>query len=118
MARDSRHGYGRYDSDPEHVGCPWSGGRSEIPCVARDGQLALSGGPKPQCAGCGNYLPFLIRDLADDYEPATEAAKDIPPDAAEAADLFRHLVLQATEPLTGGESDDRPGPAEPADPPA
>jgi hypothetical protein len=48
-------GYGRYDDDPEHVGCPRA--RSDMtPCIARDGSLALADRDDPlgqTCVGCG-----------------------------------------------------------------
>jgi hypothetical protein len=94
-------GYGRYDDDPQHVGCPWA--KSDMtPCVARDGHLALAGvtGARVQCVGCGNYLAFLYRDLADDYGPA--AGLPPVPDQDADADRFRDLVRQATEPQEGG----------------
>ena len=101
-------GYGRYDSDQAHVGCPWalaSGKTSESPCIARDGRMAMTGF---QCISCGNTLLYLFRDLADDYPPAD--LDEYPGSSAEAADLFRDLVYEATEPSAGG-SDHEPGPA-------
>lgn len=53
-------GYGRYDDDPEAVGCPraktWM-----TPCVARDGSLALAddGG----CVGCYEHPADLLKAL-------------------------------------------------------
>lgn len=95
-------GYGRYDDDPAHVGCPWA--RSDMsPCVARDGRLALGGEPPRQCTGCGNDVPYLIRDLADDYPPAREPAG--PENPAEAAGRFRRLVWEATKPQAEGAGD-------------
>jgi len=56
-------GYGRYDDDPEHVGCPRA--KSDMtPCAARDGNLALGGGT---CVGCGadpaTLLRLLVREV-------------------------------------------------------
>jgi hypothetical protein len=108
-------GYGRYDSHPGHVGCPWAAS-SESPCAARDGRLALTDEPRVVCVGCGNSLAFLIRDLADDYEPA---GQDHPADAPGAADWFRDQVRAATEPLAeGSDTGDRPGPPAPGAAPA
>jgi hypothetical protein len=107
-------GYGRYDSDLDHVGCPWAR-TSETPCVARDGSLAVTSEPRPQCVGCGNYTPFLFRDLADDWPGA---GVPVPADPATAADLFRDLVRAATAPLAKGGTGDRPEPAGPPDPEA
>lgn len=88
-------GYGRYGNDRNHVGCPWA--KSDMtPCVARDGRLAITV-PPSQCVGCGNYLPFLLKDLADDWPPA----RDLPVtlgDPGSDADRFRSLVWQATKP--------------------
>jgi hypothetical protein len=89
-------GYGRYDDDQVHVGCPWA--KSDMsPCVARDGHLALGGEPPRQCVGCGNDVPYLIRDLADDYQPARVPAPALE-NPREAADRFRRLVWEATKP--------------------
>lgn len=108
MARGTA-GYGRYDSDPEHVGCPWalaSRRTSESPCIARDGKLGMLGG---RCASCGKGLLSLFEDLADDYPPA-DAVLDGPPlDDARAADAFRDLVRQATAPLAGEGRREDPG---------
>jgi hypothetical protein len=43
-------GYGRYDDDPEHVGCPRA--QSDMtPCIARDGAVCLA--DDDMCVGCG-----------------------------------------------------------------
>lgn len=109
-------GYGRYEDSPDHVGCPWARS-SESPCVARDGALALSSAPRVVCVGCGNSVPFLFRDLADDWPPAGRVALYARPSSMNAAaDLFRHVVFEATAPLARGGDGDRPEPAGP--PPA
>ena len=56
-------GYGRYDDDPEHVGCPRA--QSDMtPCIARDGATALAdGGKHDVCVGCGANPADLLRDL-------------------------------------------------------
>jgi len=53
-------GYGRYNDDPEHVGCPRA--KSDMtPCAARDGNVAtLDDG---DCVGCQQYPADLLRDL-------------------------------------------------------
>lgn len=92
-------GYGRYDSDPEHVGCPYAR-TSETPCVARDGRLALDG--DQVCAGCDHPPVFLIEDLAIEWP----AALDLLPDDDEEyvgdpdvlADEFAITVREATAP--------------------
>ena len=88
-------GYGRYDSDPDHVGCPYA--KSDMtPCVARDGRLALADGYPRSCLGCGNRLLFLINDLAGDYEPARAMIPTT--DADLLADQFADVVREATAP--------------------
>lgn len=96
-------GYGRYDDDPEHVGCPFA--KSDMtPCVARDGRLALVGDPPEVCFGCAHGPGYLIDDLGQDYEPAREYAQTGAPEAD--AERFTELVRAATEPAT--EAPERP----------
>ena len=53
-------GYGRYDDDLKHVGCPRA--HSDLtPCVARDGQMALA--DDGVCVGCGDWPADLLRAL-------------------------------------------------------
>jgi hypothetical protein len=53
-------GYGRYNDDPEHVGCPRA--KSDMtPCVARDGNTATY--DAGDCVGCELYPADLLRDL-------------------------------------------------------
>jgi hypothetical protein len=88
-------GYGRYDDDPAHVGCPYA--RSDMsPCVARDGRLALAGDPPETCVCCGNTPEFLAGDLAEAYDPAR--ALLVTGDPVTLADEFAELVREATEP--------------------
>lgn len=58
-------GYGRYDSDPEHVGCPHA--KTDMtPCAARDGQVATYSTPLAMaghCVGCEKHAADLLRDL-------------------------------------------------------
>jgi hypothetical protein len=99
-------GYGRYDSDPDLVGCPWA--KTDMtPCIARDGHLALSASRKgPQCVGCGNTLAYLYRDLAADYEPARDIPLILDPDSD--ATRFRNIIYRATRPQAEkGDGDDR-----------
>lgn len=53
-------GYGRYDSDPDWIGCPRAK-TSETPCVARDGDLAAA--DDGRCVGCNEVPADLLRDL-------------------------------------------------------
>ena len=53
-------GYGRYNDDLEHVGCPRA--KSDMtPCTARDGHLAVAdnGG----CVGCFEDPADLLAEL-------------------------------------------------------
>jgi hypothetical protein len=100
-------GYGRYDDDPGHVGCPWAGSGTAadmVPCVARDGSLALSGGAERVCVHCGHTPWFLLRDLAAEYPPAAGPTQEarLSEDPGQLADRLKVLVRQATEPLAGG----------------
>jgi hypothetical protein len=53
-------GYGRYDDDLGHVGCPRA--RSDMtPCVARDGELACA--DDGRCVGCGSHPAALLAEL-------------------------------------------------------
>lgn len=88
-------GWGRYDDDPERVGCPYA--RSYMtPCIARDGRLALDDYPDAVCVGCNHAPEEQIEDLARDYEPAAHLiARAMAPE--DAADDFRDMVRAATE---------------------
>lgn len=64
-------GYGRYDDDPSHVGCPRA--KTDMtPCAARDGGLAAD----PKCIGCNEDPADLLTELVRAVtEPAgTETA--------------------------------------------
>lgn len=99
-------GYGRYNDDPDQVGCPRA--RSDMtPCIARDGKLALSSGMLAVCAGCAQTPASLITELAaacrqPPYDtrmrcaPARHAVARGDPEAA--ATRLAWLVRQATEP--------------------
>jgi len=69
-------GYGRYDDDPNHIGCPYA--KSDMtPCVARDGQVAealeaSTGHQHCVCVGCAHNAADLLRDLVREVtEPVT-----------------------------------------------
>jgi hypothetical protein len=82
-------GYGRYDDDPEHVGCPYA--KSDMtPCVSRDGHTALA--DAGVCVGCGHDPGKLLADLANEYPPARVYV----PNLDECADKLTELVRAAT----------------------
>jgi hypothetical protein len=84
-------GYGRYDDDPGHVGCPRA--QSDMtPCIARDGRLALDGS---ECVGCGAAPGRLLSELA----AAAGVDVDRSGSAAVQADRLRGSVRDLTEPL-------------------
>jgi hypothetical protein len=62
-------GYGRYDDDPDTIGCP----RAKTfmtPCVARDGKSATS---NKVCVGCGAYpIDLLVELVREASKPPTE----------------------------------------------
>ena len=72
-------GYGRYDDDPNHIGCPYA--KSDMtPCVARDGHIAQTTNHRDHqgealtqvCVGCGHIPADLLRDLVREVtEPVT-----------------------------------------------
>lgn len=93
-------GYGRYDDDLAHVGCPWA--KSDMsPCVARDGRLALSSGAEQVCVHCVNTPEYLVQDLAGYYDPARELLAR--GDPVTLADDFAVMVREMTEPASTGE---------------
>lgn len=56
-------GYGRYNDDPEHIGCPRA--KSDMtPCVARDGQLACD--DEGKCVGCWKHPATLLKELVEE----------------------------------------------------
>lgn len=92
-------GYGRYDDDPETVGCPRArSARSR--CIARRGRLDLDPAPAGEdriCHGCAHELAELIEELAGAYPPA--AGLDVLGDQESLADEFALAVREATEPI-------------------
>jgi hypothetical protein len=70
-------GYGRYDDEPDHVGCPRA--KSDMtPCVARDGSLTTflkhnltAKETTEACIGCGESPAELLKALV---RAATEPA--------------------------------------------
>ena len=94
-------GYGRYEDDPQAVGCP----RARSPrsrCAARDGRQALDPAPAGEdllCHGCAHGLLELIEELAAEYPPA--AGLDVLGEQEALADEFALMVREATEPREG-----------------
>ena len=86
-------GYGRYDNDSAHVGCPWARS-SRSKCVARAGREALDAGDL--CKGCANTPEYLVQDLAEEYDPARELLAR--GDPVTLADDFAAMVREMTEP--------------------
>ena len=86
-------GYGRYDNDPAHVGCPYAR-RKRSPCIARDGRLALD--DRMICRGCGIGPEELAGELAEAYDPARDLL--VTGDPVTLADEFAAAVREATEP--------------------
>jgi hypothetical protein len=82
-------------ADRNEIDCPraktWM-----TPCIARDGQLALTDyQPGGVCVGCGDRPGELLSDLAQRYEPATHhPPTDSPP---EDADALTRLVAAYVE---------------------
>lgn len=81
-------GYGRYDDDPAHVGCPraWT---DMSPCIARDGGLAVADNNK--CVGCGSSPGELLKEIG--VTPTSNQPKA-------AADALCVEVLRVTDPNT------------------
>jgi hypothetical protein len=53
-------GYGRYDDDPNQIGCPRA--KTDMtPCVARDGDSAAD--YDNLCVGCGKSPAELLKEL-------------------------------------------------------
>ncbi len=53
-------GYGRYDDDAQHVGCPRANS-DMTPCVARDGSTACA--DDGRCVGCNEHPADLLTAL-------------------------------------------------------
>jgi hypothetical protein len=93
-------GYGRYNDDPSHVGCPRA--KSDMtPCIARDGAICIDDPhtDRPACVGCGHEPVALLRELSEAYVPARRFRQTHDPRYA--ADRLAKLVRQATEPAPG-----------------
>lgn len=84
--------YGRYNDDPDHVGCPRAK-TSETPCIARDGGTALA--DDNRCVGCGERPGALLKEL----RLAGAIQDPNPPQPKTAADKLRDVVREVTQPL-------------------
>lgn len=86
--------YGRYDDDPEHIGCPRA--QSDMtPCIARDGASALA--DEGDCVACYRRPADLLTELLDelDMPAASGPTRRSPPIAA---NRLRDLVRDTTRP--------------------
>lgn len=85
-------GYGRYNDDPECVGCPRA--KSDMtPCIARDGCSALA--DEHTCVGCSEKPTALLSELR-------AAGANIFPfktNPYAAADKLRDVVRKETDQL-------------------
>jgi len=79
-------GYGRYNDDPEHVGCPRAT-TDMTPCIARDGHSALD--DDGQCVGCSSRPARLINEIGGE--------KGWSGTLADQADRLTNLVRRITE---------------------
>jgi hypothetical protein len=67
-------GYGRYEDDPDHVGCPRASS-DMTPCVARDGSCACDS--DGLCVGCGAHPGDLLEAAALKLSSVTPGAGQI-----------------------------------------
>jgi len=91
-------GYGRYDDDPAHVGCPRA--KSDMtPCIARDGALALA--DDLACVGCDLHPAVLLDELrrvgVDEIDPPNINVRSVQQSRA-AADRLKAIVYLVTNP--------------------
>jgi hypothetical protein len=90
-------GYGRYDDDPNHVGCPRA--KSDMtPCIARDGALALA--DNFRCVGCNAHPKDLLDELRGagvNTGPTRSGVRGSLWDR-KAADKLRDVVRKVTQP--------------------
>lgn len=83
-------GYGRYDDDPEHIGCPRA--TSDMtPCIARDGAVALA--DDARCVDCGINPSGALHELRRAVTGKSPSPVTIPDHAA---DKLRDLVREVT----------------------
>lgn len=89
-------GYGRYDDDPTHVGCPRA--HSDMtPCAARDGHVVISSDADRVCVGCEKSPIELLREIDPEADALLDRYDDdLKPVAA--ADMLAAKVRELTEP--------------------
>jgi hypothetical protein len=87
-------GYGRYNDDPDTVGCPRAVS-DMTPCVARDGEFALA--DDQRCVGCRADPRKLLTELRHEVTGESRAQVTI---ASHAASRLKALVREVTEPET------------------
>lgn len=88
-------GYGRYNDDPDHVGCPRA--KTDMtPCIARDGALALAGDfPHTEtCVGCDMNPMYLLEELRKAGVTMMGAKPKV---RRTAADMLKRAVRRITE---------------------
>lgn len=100
--RERPCGYGRYLTDPGHVGCPRAASDMS-PCIARDGATALA--DDGLCVGCRRAPDTLVRELATEYPPAGDVPTIGRRSPGRMADALARHVRQAT-------ARDRPAPTD------
>lgn len=84
-------GYGRYNDDVDHVGCPRAAS-DMTPCIARDGAGALA--DDARCVGCYAGPRGLLHALRAELGRRGGVVRD----PALAANLLRAAVRDATAP--------------------
>lgn len=89
-------GYGRYNDDPEHVGCPYAKG-DMTPCMARDGSLAVYNAGK--CVGCNHTPAHHLKELGE---------KNVAGGPPVQADVLCNLVRKITEPVQNLNTQEQP----------
>jgi hypothetical protein len=84
-------GYGRYNDDPSHVGCPRA--KSDMtPCIARDGRVCIA--DDRTCVGCGAKPHDLLKELRDEGVAIPQSI-----DVWTAADALQTAVREVTKGL-------------------
>lgn len=85
-------GYGRYNDDTAHIGCPRAAS-DMTPCVARDGAICVA--DDGRCVGCCADPRDLLQTLRGEVHRRTGARVSR---YDRAADKLQQLVREVTEP--------------------